>query len=212
MKDVSNKAFIRTGLLLAISSSLCCIMPILAVLGGIGGIASCLSWINPLRPYLIALSIIVLVIAFYQAYKPIPADECRCTPDNKRSFINSKKFLWIITGLSVFMFCFPYYSGIFFSKQSSINTIDIGKNNIEQVHVNIEGMTCEGCQEHINSELSKVKGVLEYKTSYANGNSNISYDTDITTIDSIVRVINSTGYTVKGIQLIKPNKSSIKDI
>ena len=51
--------YLGTGLLAAIASSLCCIAPLLALLGGVAGTASTFSWIEPARPFLIGISVIV---------------------------------------------------------------------------------------------------------------------------------------------------------
>jgi len=69
-KTASEKKWIGAGMLAAIAASLCCITPVLAVLVGLGGIASTFSWLDPLRPYLIGFTVIILGYAFYAAYKP----------------------------------------------------------------------------------------------------------------------------------------------
>lgn len=45
---------------LAIAASLCCIIPLLAFVAGVSGMASAFSWIVPIRPYLIAFTVIVV--------------------------------------------------------------------------------------------------------------------------------------------------------
>ncbi|MEJ7680345.1 MAG: cation transporter [Segetibacter sp.] len=65
------------------------------------------------------------------------------------------------------MMTFPMYAKVFYPKPkvqpATVATVD----NKQQVSFTIQGMTCEGCEEHVNNELSKVTGVLAYKTSYA---------------------------------------------
>jgi hypothetical protein len=65
-----EKKLIGAGLLAAITASLCCITPVLALIAGTSGIASTFSWIEPFRPYLIGLTILVLGFACYQKLKP----------------------------------------------------------------------------------------------------------------------------------------------
>ena len=60
---LGNK-LIGVGVLTAISASLCCITPVLALLAGTSGLASTFSWLDPFRPYLIGLTILVLGIAW----------------------------------------------------------------------------------------------------------------------------------------------------
>jgi len=89
---------ILTGLLAAFGASLCCITPVLAVLAGSTGLASIFTWMEPFRPYLIALTVIVLAYAWWDKLKPKKADiACACDADEegKVSFWYSKTFLFI---------------------------------------------------------------------------------------------------------------------
>ena len=103
---------IGAGLLAAITASLCCITPVLALIAGTSGIASTFSWLEPFRPYLIGLTILVLGFAWYQKLKPQKEIDCECETDEKPKFIQSKKFLGIVTVFAIIMLAFPYYSSI----------------------------------------------------------------------------------------------------
>jgi copper chaperone CopZ len=67
-------------------------------------------------------------------------------------------------------------------------------------------MTCEGCEEHVNNELSKVSGVLAFKTSYASKSSLVTLDKSKVDIKTIEAAINKTGYKVKDYILINDKK------
>jgi hypothetical protein len=110
----SENKLIGAGLLTAITASLCCITPVLALIAGTSGIASTFSWIEPFRPYLIGLTILVLAFAWYQKLKPQKEIDCECETDEKPKFIQSKKFLGIVTVFAIVMLAFPYYSGVFY--------------------------------------------------------------------------------------------------
>jgi mercuric ion transport protein len=192
----SNKALMGTGIMLAITSSLCCIMPILAIVGGIGGFASSLSWVEPLRPYLIIATVLILGFAFYRAYKPQKADDCGCVVEEKKSFMASKRFLWIITIVSALLMSFPYYSGIFISKPAQKN-ISIDKTNIAQTTLHIEGMNCEACEGHVNNALLKQDGVLEATSDYEKGIAHVKYDKSQVSAEQLsLATEKETGYKV----------------
>ena len=196
MKQVtSSKAVAGVGIFAAIAASLCCITPLLALLAGSSSMAANFSWIAPARPYLIALSIVVLIFAWYQQLKPASKmDDCNCEPSKKTTFLQSKSFLSIVTVGAIIMMTFPFYAKIFYPKpQPKAAPVAIIKNK-EQVSFNIQGMTCEACEEHVNIELSKVIGVVAYATSYANKNSVITFDKSIVDIKKIEAAINNTGY------------------
>ena len=82
----SENKLIGAGLLTAITASLCCITPVLALIAGTSGIASTFSWIEPFRPYLIGLTILVLGFAWYQKLKPQKEIDCDCEMDEKTKF------------------------------------------------------------------------------------------------------------------------------
>ncbi len=184
------------GLLTAVAASLCCITPVLALLGGASGLASSFSWIEPFRPYLIGLTVLVFAFAWYQKLKPQKQVECDCEDDNKKSFWQSKSFLGIVTVLAGLLIAFPYYAKAFYPKTQEIKVVVVDKANIQQAVFKIKGMTCESCTQHVNSEISKVKGIVTFQTSYENANSIVKFDNSETSIDSIINAINSTGYKV----------------
>lgn len=192
------------GLLSAIAASLCCITPVIALLAGSSSMAANFSWIEPARPYLIGLSIAVLLFAWYIKLKPTKSTDtdCNCETTKKTSFLQSKIFLSIITFFAILMMAFPLYAKMFYPKPkvqvASVAAID----NKEQVRFTVQGMTCEGCEEHVNNQLSKVKGVLTYKTSYATRSSFVTFDKSKVDEKAIEAAINKTGYSVKGYERI----------
>ncbi len=190
------------GIFAAVAASLCCITPVLAFLGGASGLASSFSWIESYRPYLIGATILIFAFAWYQKLKPQKQVDCDCETGNKKSFWQSKLFLGIVTGVAAIMIAFPYYAKTFYPKPQQTKVIVVDKTNIQQAVFNIKGMTCESCTEHVNSEISKVNGVIEFNTSYENANSTVKFDNSKTSIDSIAIAIKSTGYKVISQSLI----------
>ena len=88
----SENKLIGTGLLTAITASLCCITPVLALIAGTTGIASAFSWVEPFRASLIGLTVLVLGFAWYQKLKPRKEIDCACETDEKPKFMQSKTF------------------------------------------------------------------------------------------------------------------------
>jgi len=88
----SGNKLIGAGLLTAVSASLCCITPVLALIAGTSGMASTFSWIEPFRPYLLGLTFLVLGFAWYQKLKPKKEIDCECETDEKPKFSQTKSF------------------------------------------------------------------------------------------------------------------------
>ncbi len=198
MKD---KLLSGSGIITALLASLCCITPVLAMLGGLGGIATNFSFLESLRPYSIGLTILVLGYAFYNAYRSKKNSdiECACETNDKPKFINSKKFLWIITGISALLITFPYYSKALFPSGSQ-NALIVQSNNIVKAKLNIEGMSCTACEESFDYALKSEAGVLSATSSYKTGIAYVEYDQSKISPEQLKKAVEEkVGYKVKNI-------------
>jgi len=180
---------------------------VLAVLGGLGGIASTFSFPEPLRPYLIGIAALVLGIAFYQAYKPVKEGDVDCACDDeensaKKNFLNSKAFLWIVTGVSILLFAFPSYSHMFFPDANN-NIVVVNESDVTEARLYIEGMTCTGCEESVNYALKTEEGVISAESSYKTGIAEVKFDNSKVDVEKLSRVVeDKVGYKVKGYEII----------
>lgn len=204
----SSSKSVGAGLLVALTASLCCITPALATLAGIGGVAAAFSWMEPFRPYLIGFTVLFLGFAWYQKLKPRTKEEieCACEParpaggeDDKSSFWQSKKFLGIVTVFAVLMLAFPSYSHVFYPDRNNANvspTAVNDKTHINKIVLNVKGMTCAGCESHINNAVGQLEGVQEAKASFKQGDVMVSYDPQVVKKNQVIEAINKTGYQV----------------
>ena len=198
--DISSKSA-SAGLLAAIVASLCCITPVFSLLAGIGGIAATFSWMEPFRPYLIVLTIGILGFAWYQKLRPRTAEEiaCACEDDQKPSFWQSKRFLGIITVFAGLMLAFPSYSHVFYSDGGGMDTPLIAEQDstkTNKIIIDVKGMTCAGCESHIEHEVGLLKGVKMVNATYSTGFATVEYLPSKIDQKSIIEAINKTGYTV----------------
>lgn len=183
------------GLLTAISASLCCIAPVLAILAGTSGLASTFAWLDPLRPYLIGFSILVLGFAWYQKLKPQKTVDCNCDTTEKTPFIQTRKFLGIVTVFAGLMLAFPMYSQVFFPKADN-QIVAADQSKIATTEFKIEGMTCSGCEEHVNHEVNKLPGIFKTTVSYESGSAIVEFDPSKTDNEELENAIAKTGYSV----------------
>lgn len=191
----TDNKLIGAGLLTAIAASLCCIAPVLALVAGTSGIASTFSWLEPFRPYFIGLTVLVLGFAWYQKLKLKKQIDCNCETDGKAKFAQSKTFLGIITVFAGLMLAFPYYAHIFYHNPVK-QVVVVDKSNIQTVEFSISGMTCAGCEEHVNNEVNKLSGIIKSTASYENGSAIVEFDHSKTNILEIEKAINGTGYSI----------------
>lgn len=197
--------YIGAAVLSAVGASLCCISPIIAFLASSSSLAANFSWIEPARPYLIGISVAVLAFAWVQKLKPINKSvvNCNCDTTKKPLFWQTKTFLGIVTVFAVLMMTFPLYAGAFLPKPHQQTIFVAQVNNIQMATFSLKGMTCEACEGHITGEASKVKGVVDVKTSYAKGTSAVKFDNKQATIEEIKTAIAKTGYKIVSIKISK---------
>lgn len=195
----TSKGLIGAGVITAIAASLCCITPVLALFAGASGIASSFSWLEPFRPYLIGITVLVLGFAWYQKLKPRTAEEiqCTCEEDEKPSFWQSRKFLWIVTIFAIVMMAFPYYSPVFYPDNKK-EVVYVNTSDIVTMNMDIEGMTCAACDNHITHAAYEVDGVIDAKADYETGKAMVKFDKTKSSVNEVIEAIDATGYKVTG--------------
>ncbi|MBS1629528.1 MAG: mercuric transport protein MerTP [Bacteroidetes bacterium] len=199
-KNTGSRGWIA-GVVTAAAASLCCVAPVLALIGGVSGAASSFSWIEPFRPYLIGFTVLVFGFAWYQKLKPQKPADCCSPTQRKASFVQGKTFLSIVTVIAGLLVAFPYYASVFYPRAIAKPLVMVQDNTaVRQAVFRIEGMTCESCTEHVNGELAKVKGVLDFQTSYDSARSIVRYDGSSVDTGRIASAINETGYIVTSIE------------
>jgi copper chaperone CopZ len=192
---MKNEKGILGGLFSAVTASLCCITPVLALVAGTSGMAATFSWIEPFRPYFIGITILTLGFAWYQKLKPQKQVDCECETDEKKKFIQTKTFLGIVTLFAATMISFPNYAHIFYPK-SDKEVLIVKESNIQKAEFKIEGMTCTSCAEHVQHDVNKLPGIILATASYENNNAVVEFDNSKTTLTDIQKAIDGTGYKV----------------
>jgi copper chaperone CopZ len=77
-------------------------------------------------------------------------------------------------------------------------TAAVKKENISTAIINIEGMTCEGCEMALGQIPSKIDGVISFKASHVNKNAEVEFDKTVTDINKIINAVTLTGYKAIG--------------
>lgn len=72
------------------------------------------------------------------------------------------------------------------------------KSNLKMVvlEIDVEGMTCEGCENTVNSKLSELPGVGDVSASHLQKQVIVYVDTNVTKLAEIEDNIDKIGYTV----------------
>ena len=102
------------GALAAITASLCCVVPLVLVTLGVGGawVAS-LSRFEPLRPIFIAITLVMLFLAWRKLYQP-----ANCTPDKVCADPGVQRrqrvIFWIVSAFISMLLVFPWFAPLFY--------------------------------------------------------------------------------------------------
>jgi mercuric ion transport protein len=212
MKDSKkSNSLLGLGLLTAISASLCCIVPVLALIAGTSGLAASFTWLEPLRPYLMGFTILVLGFAWYQQLKPKKDMDCDCETESKPTFIKSKLFLGLVTLFAAAMLAFPHYSAIFYPENKAKVQPQFAKS-INNLTLNVKGMTCESCNLHVENTLAQLPGYINAKADYKTGTVKVEFDASKSSEKEVLEAVNSTGYKVTDKKIATPKalkKSSL---
>jgi copper chaperone CopZ len=198
MKTKSN-SLLGAGIFTAIAASLCCITPVLALISGVSGAASAFSWMEPFRPYLLGITILVLAFAWYQKLKPRKTEEiqCDCEEDHKKPFMQTKMFLGIVTVVAFIMMAFPYYGHIFYPDNKK-EVVIVNQSNIQTINFDVKGMTCASCEEHVKHAVNELPGIVSVSANSKEGNAIVKFDNSKTNKEAIIKSIDATGYKISG--------------
>lgn len=195
---LNKKTSIGTAVFSAVSLKLCCWGPLLLTgVVGVSGSSVYFSWLITLKPYLLTIAFLSLGYAFYRVYKP-KENDCCCETD-KKLFFKSKLYIWFVAAFVILMTLISYFPQLFYQSQQQ-KIIIIEQSNIDTIKLDIEGMTCTGCEQNINHSVNKLSGILEINTSHKNGTSEIKFDKTKTNLNEIKEIIKSKGYVIKNHQ------------
>lgn len=195
-----NNKLVGAGVLSAVAASLCCITPVLALISGASGVASTFSWMEPARPYLIGITVLVLGFAWYQKLRPRTAEEiqCDCEEDKKKPFMQTKTFLGFVSVFAALMLAFPNYAHIFYLSNDKKEVVIVNASDIQTVIFDVKGMTCNGCASHIENDVNKLMGIVKVNASYEEAATKVEFDQTKVNVAQIEEAINGTGYKVIG--------------
>lgn len=114
MAGFGAKGLLAGGILAGIGASVCCVGPLLLLALGIGGAwVGTLTALAPLRPILIAATLLLLVLAWRQLYRG-PRE---CAPDTAcaapRTLVRQRCMFWLGTVLVLGLLAVPEVAPLF---------------------------------------------------------------------------------------------------
>ncbi|MCR4289398.1 MAG: mercuric transporter MerT family protein [Candidatus Scalindua sp.] len=174
----------------AILASSCCLGPLILVRLGMGSIGIFLS-LEKYRPLFMIITFAFIGMAFYLTYRKKKGDDC-CEIKQVKMDRIKKISLWVIAAVAVGLMLFPYVYGHFGRSDSATPMSD----DLQQVVIKVEGMTCEACTISINSAFSKIQGVSAVNVSLEKGEAIVGFDNNVKDIPTnrLLTAIEDIGY------------------
>jgi mercuric ion transport protein len=112
---LNTKQTLWAGALAGIGASLCCVGPLALVMAGIGGAwISMLTQLEPLRPWLAGMTLLLLGFAGYRLYRQPavcePGQLCAEPAVQKRQ----RFIFWLVVVPLLLLLAFPWYAPLFY--------------------------------------------------------------------------------------------------
>lgn len=171
----------RTGLfassgavVAAVLSSACCWLPLVLIGTGASAVGVA-GFFERFRWELLGATVVLLAIGFYLVYRPQAACEpgSACETPRPRVRFTNKLMLWVATFAVVLFAAFPNYVGVLVGTGEAA-AVPATKPVVLQV----EGMTCAGCETNVHQALMTVDGVRAVEVSYADRRAKVFFDAD----------------------------------
>lgn len=155
----SNKGLVG-AILAAIAASVCCVGPLLLLgLGAGGAWVGNLTAMEPFRPYLMGITLVLLGYAFYSIYSKPKAEACEpgsyCA--NPKSEKINKISLWIVAILVLGLLAVPYLTPLLFASDTKAVVLN---THTREVVLDVPGMTCATCPVTIQKSLARISREL----------------------------------------------------
>ena len=76
----------------------------------------------------------------------------------------------------------------------------ISTEHLTQVKFEVNGMTCEGCENAVKTSIKKLEGIQEVSASFTAGESVVKFDSTLVNSRLISEAISGAGYEVTGFE------------
>lgn len=177
----------------ALLASLCCLGPLL--LGGAGLGALLAATFAPLRPYFLAISLILLAAGFYLVYrKPKAREVCAgetCAPGSGTRRM-AKSLLWVAALAVVVLALFPSYGVKLVERPAVLAPVSFAA--LQTAELKISGVDCPVCSGLIQRKLLETPGVVKAEVRYPAGSATVEFDATRINTEKLVAAVKDAGY------------------
>ncbi len=181
----------------ALAASVCCVGPLVLLGLGVGGAwVGNLTALEPLRPYLMTLTLGVLGYAFYKIYRP-KAEVCEpgsyCA--NPKSDKINKVTLWISTLFVLGLLATPYIAEeLVANENAETDRLIEQMARLKQITLDVPGMNCPACPFTVQKSLKKLDGVVSAKATLEDKKAVVIYNPSQVSLEQMIEATTNAGY------------------
>lgn len=168
-------------------ASVCCLGPLIVTGLGLGslGLAAGLS---SYRPFFLAITGVVLAVAFYLAYRKRSVNCADGSCELRSGGPAMKAGVWALAALAAAMATFPSWSGrLVLSAPAAVPA------GAQIMSLKVAGMDCQACTAAIKQSVSKVPGVLSADIDFSRGEATVASNGKADP-GAVIRAVEAAGY------------------
>ena len=189
---MKERTALAGSLIAGLLASACCIGPLLLGAVGLGslGFAAALA---PLRPWFLGLTVALVAVGFFLAYRPqraeacAPGEACQKPPSRR----NQRLALWLVTALAVTLATYPSWAARRTPAGEPVQRV-LGTSAV--VTLDVRGMTCADCEGEIERELVKVPGAVQAAVSFDQKRAEVRVTSPAPRAAALVAAVERAGY------------------
>lgn len=168
-------------------ASVCCLGPLVVTGLGLGSLGLA-AGLTKYRPLFLAVTGVVLAVAFYLAYRRRSVNCSDGSCELRSGSRAMKAGVWTVAALAAAMATFPSWSGRFFT--SAPVAVPAGAQILS---LTVAGMDCEACTSAIKKSVEKVPGVLSANIDFPGGQATVVSDGKADS-QAVIRAVEAAGY------------------
>ena len=182
-------------------ASACCLGPLVVGVLGVGS-AGFASAFEPYRPYMLALTVMLLGGAFFMTYRKRTAAACAKDGSCSTSGPSRRQqgMLWTITVITLAAASYPYWIS---AGTNSVSATEAKQGTV--VELAITGMTCDSCANRVQKTLSGVPGVSGSTVTFDDGKALVTVEENVSP-SVLVAAVEGLGFGATSISPPAPNE------
>lgn len=178
-----------------LAASACCTIPLLLVTLGVGGAwVGTVTALEPFRPLFIVLAVGFLGFAGYREYRATTGPQCDCEVTMEDRLRRSLLVVGLIATLALIASPWIIRSA---ASGTTARVPALVESSLQDVVLEVEGMTCASCNITVSKALTNLDGVEEAQVTFEPPQAVVTYDPARVSVEQMIESTTNVGYPSK---------------